>query len=140
MSADADRLSTPRALWRLLPFVRPALPRLIGGMTAGLLAGLVALAIPQVLQVLVDSALQDGDASAVLPAVLVIVGLGVFEAAAILVRRWLVLTPNTRVEASMRNALYAKLQSLPVAFHDRWPSGQLLSRAVSDLNLIRRWL
>ncbi|WP_210479668.1 ABC transporter ATP-binding protein [Naasia sp. SYSU D00948] len=137
---SAERLSTGRALARLLPFVRPALPRLIGGIVAGLLAGLVALAIPQVLQVLVDSALQEGDSSAVLPAVLVIVGLGVFEAVAILVRRWLVLTPNTRVEASMRNALYAKLQALPVAFHDRWPSGQLLSRAVSDLNLIRRWL
>ncbi len=40
----------------------------------------------------------------------------------------------------MRNALYAKLQDLPVSFHDRWPSGQLLSRAISDLNLIRRWI
>ena len=40
----------------------------------------------------------------------------------------------------MRNGLYAQLQDLPVAFHDRWPSGQLLSRAVSDLNLIRRWI
>ncbi|WP_210507303.1 ABC transporter ATP-binding protein [Naasia sp. SYSU D00057] len=140
MSVDADRPSTPRALRRLLPFVRPALPRLLAGMAAGLIAGLVALAIPQVLQVLVDSALQQGDASAVLPATLVIVGLGVLEAAAILVRRWLVLTPNTKVEASMRNALYEHLQELPVAFHDRWPSGQLLSRAVHDLNLIRRWL
>ena len=55
-------------------------------------------------------------------------------------RRWFVLTPGTRVEARMRNALYAKLQDLPVSFHDRWPSGQLLSRAVSDLGLIRRWL
>ncbi|MET0481100.1 MAG: ABC transporter ATP-binding protein, partial [Mycetocola sp.] len=36
--------------------------------------------------------------------------------------------------------LYARLQDLPVSFHDRWQSGQLLSRAVSDLNLIRRWL
>ena len=40
----------------------------------------------------------------------------------------------------MRNTLYAKLQDLPVAFHDRWQSGQLLSRAMSDLGLIRRWL
>ncbi len=140
MSADADRLSTPRALWRLLPYVRFALPRLVGGIAVGLLAGLVALAIPQVLQVLVDSALQEGDSSAVLPAVLLVVGLGVLEAIAILVRRWMVLTPNTRIEAGMRNALYAHLQTLPVAFHDRWPSGQLLSRAVHDLNLIRRWL
>jgi ATP-binding cassette subfamily B protein len=40
----------------------------------------------------------------------------------------------------MRRALYAKLQDLPVAFHDRWPSGQLLSRAMSDLSLIRRFI
>ena len=40
----------------------------------------------------------------------------------------------------MRNALYQKLQQLPVSFHDRWPSGQLLSRAMSDLNQIRRWI
>lgn len=40
----------------------------------------------------------------------------------------------------MRNSLYRQLQRLPVAFHDRWPSGQLLSRAIGDLNLIRRWM
>ena len=40
----------------------------------------------------------------------------------------------------MRNALYKQLQDLPVSFHDRWPSGQLLSRMLSDLNLIRRWI
>ena len=48
-------------------------------------------------------------------------------------RRWFVLTPGTHVEAAMRNTLYAKLQDLPVAFHDRWQSGQLLSRSMSDL-------
>ena len=58
----------------------------------------------------------------------------------IALRRWFVLSPGTHVEARMRNALYARLQDLPVSFHDRWPSGQLLSRAVSDLGLIRRWL
>src|SRR4051812_7156400 len=140
MSVDADRPSTPRALRRLLPFVRPALPRLIAGIAAGLVAGLVALAIPQVLQVLVDSALQEGDASAVLPATLLIVGLGVLEAGAILVRRWLVLTPNTHVEAGMRHALYEHPQELPGALPHPGPSGPLLSPALHDLHLIRRWL
>ena len=37
----------------------------------------------------------------------------------------------------MRADLYAHLQRLPVAFHDRWASGQLLSRATSDLTTIR---
>ena len=34
----------------------------------------------------------------------------------------------------MRADLYRHLQRLPVAFHDRWQSGQLLSRAISDLS------
>ena len=40
----------------------------------------------------------------------------------------------------MRDDLYDRLQRLPVAFHDRWPAGQLMSRAVSDLSTIRRFL
>ncbi|NEE56606.1 ABC transporter ATP-binding protein, partial [Streptomyces sp. SID8455] len=36
--------------------------------------------------------------------------------------------------------LYRHLQRLPVAFHDRWPSGQLLSRGTTDLMLLRMFL
>jgi len=136
----APRRSTVRSLARLYPYARPALPRIALGMVAALLAGLVALAIPQVLQRLVDGPLADSDPSQIWPAVYVVLGLGVLEAVMIALRRWLVLTPGTHIEARMRNGLYARLQDLPVTFHDRWPSGQLLSRAVSDLNLIRRWV
>ncbi|MEL4320648.1 ABC transporter ATP-binding protein [Leifsonia sp. YIM 134122] len=135
-----DRPGTVRTLMRLYPYVKPAVPFLILGAVSALLASLVALAIPQILQVLVDGPLSTGDASAILPASLLVIGLGVLEAILIGLRRWFVLTPGTHVEASMRNGLYAQLQDLPVAFHDRWPSGQLLSRAVSDLGLIRRFL
>ncbi|TFC60630.1 ABC transporter ATP-binding protein [Cryobacterium sp. TMT2-15-1] len=109
-------------------------------MLAALLAALVALAIPQVLQHLVDGALTQQDAAQIWPAVIVVLALGVIEAVLIALRRWFVLGPGTHIEARMRNALYARLQDLPVTFHDKWPSGQLLSRAVSDLNLIRRWI
>jgi ATP-binding cassette, subfamily B, bacterial len=137
---DQKRLGTFRTLLRILPFAKSAAPRIVLGMVAALLASLVALLIPQVLRFLVDGPLSTGDASAVWPAALLVVGLGAAEAVFISLRRWFVLTPGTHVEARMRNALYEKLQDLPVAFHDRWPSGQLLSRAVSDLSLIRRWL
>ncbi len=136
----SPRRNTLRALLRLYPYARPALPRLGWGALAALLAGLVALAIPQVLARLVDSGLAGNDPGAVWPAVLLVLGLGIVEAVLIALRRWFVLTPGTHIEARMRNALYSRLQDLPVAFHDRWPSGQLLSRAVSDLNLIRRWV
>lgn len=136
----ADRLSTFGTLKRLYPFVKPAFPRIVLGMVAALLASVVALLIPFVLQQLVDGPLSSGDSRQVWPAFWIVLGLGVVEAVMIMGRRWLVLTPSTHVETSMRNGLYKKLQDLPVAFHDRWQSGQLLSRSVSDLSLIRRWL
>ena len=109
------------------------------GMIAAISAHLFALAIPQFLQNLVNS-LVAGGLDALLPAIGLILLMGLAEAIFVLLRRWLVLTPGTHVEAFMRNTLYAKLQDLQVSFHDRWPSGQLLSRAVSDLSMIRRWL
>ena len=132
-------MGTIKTLWRLVPFARRALWRMGLGILAAIGAHMIALSIPQFLQSLVNS-LVDGGRGALLPAVGLILLLGVLEAALVLLRRWLVLTPGTFVEADMRNTLFAKLQDLPVAFHDRWPSGQLLSRAVADLGLIRRWL
>lgn len=136
----AQRTGTVRALLRLRAYARPAIPWILAGMAASLTAQLVALSIPQVLQTIVDGPLSDGDAASVVPLALLVLVLGVLEALLVALRRWFVLKPGTRVEASMRNALYAKLQDLPVSFHDRWPSGQLLSRAMGDLNLIRRWM
>ena len=136
----SKRIGTIAALTRLYPYARPALPRIGLGTVAALLAAIVALLIPQVLRGLVDGPLKSGDSSQVWPAFAVVLVLGIVEAVMIALRRWFVLTPGTHIEARMRNGLYAKLQDLPVNFHDRWPSGQLLSRAISDLNLIRRWI
>ncbi|MDO3696308.1 ABC transporter ATP-binding protein [Curtobacterium flaccumfaciens] len=139
-SPTTARPSTFRAIARIYPYVKPYQGRLIGGMAAAMGASLVALAIPYVLQWLVDGPLSSRDSAQIWPAGLGVLALGVLEAFFIASRRRLVMRPSTRIETSMRNALYAKLQDLPVAFHDRWESGQLLSRSVSDLSLIRRWL
>ena len=139
-ASDAHGAGTLRTLLRLMPWVRPALSRIILGMVVALLAGLVSLAIPLILQNLVDGPLSTRDGAQIWPAAILVLVLGVLEACLIAARRFLVLTPGTQVEAAMRNAFYAKLQDLPVSFHDRWQSGQLLSRAMSDLNLVRRWL
>jgi ATP-binding cassette subfamily B protein len=109
------------------------------GAIAAIAAHMFALSIPQFLQNLVNS-LISGGVDALIPAALLILLIGTLEAAMVLLRRWLVLTPGTFVEADMRNELFMKLQNLPVSFHDKWPSGQLLSRAIADLSLIRRWL
>ena len=55
-------------------------------------------------------------------------------------RRILLTLVSTGLETNMRDDLYAQLQRLDVGFHDRWQSGQLLSRAMTDLSVIRRFV
>ncbi|NYE95615.1 ATP-binding cassette subfamily B protein [Psychromicrobium silvestre] len=129
------------SIGRLYPFLRPILPRLILGLLSALAASIVALAVPQVYQVLINSALhQGGETRSVWIAAVVVLLLGILEASFVALRRQFVITPATTVETKMRISLYRHLQDLTVSFHDRWGSGQLLSRAMSDLNFLRRWM
>ena len=131
---------TIATLLRIFPYAKKALPRIILGIFAAVAASLFALAIPQFLRSLFDSLDGSGSLDTLYLFVFLVFLMGTLEAAMVLLRRWLVLTPGTFVEAGLRSTLYQKLQDLPVSFHDRWPSGQLLSRATQDLSLIRRWL
>ncbi|KQT01034.1 ABC transporter ATP-binding protein [Cellulomonas sp. Leaf395] len=127
-------------LLRLRRWARPALPRIaLGGLTA-LGASLLALAVPQVLRVIVNGPLlSEGSQRGVVLGALLVLGLGVLEAFLVWCRRALILTPGTTVERDMRTDLFQHLLDLPVEFHDRWSGGQLLSRIMSDLGTIRRW-
>lgn len=137
----AEVVPLSKTLKRLAPFVKPVLPRLIGGFFCALGAGIVALAIPQVLAKLVNDVLAvDGASGQVWFAVGIITLLGFVEALLIFLRRQFVLNPAAGVEMNMRVGFYQHLQRLPVAFHERWGSGQLLSRSMSDLSLLRRWI
>lgn len=131
---------TVATLLRIFPYAKKALPRIVLGIFAAIAAHMFALAIPQVLRDLINDLDNSGTLETLYFLVFLVLIMGALEAFMVLLRRWLVLTPGTYVEAGLRNRLYEKLQDLPVNFHDRWPSGQLLSRATQDLSLIRRWL
>ena len=131
---------TVATLLRIFPYAKKALPRISLGIVAALAAHGFALAIPQVLRDLINDLESVRTLDALYFSVILVLIMGILEAVMVLLRRWLVLTPGTFVESGLRSTLYAKLQELPVSFHDRWPSGQLLSRATQDLSLIRRWL
>src|SRR5436305_1271865 len=105
------------------------------------LAGIGAgLAVPLVIRRIVDGPIARGQRSAVLPLALLVLLLGLVETALSFIRRWVQGGAANGFERTLRNELYAHLQRLPVSFHDRWHSGQLLSRAMADLSVIRRFV
>lgn len=129
-----------KSLWRVIPYVQGAFPRLFLGVFIALAAAATALTIPLALRWLVDNPLSSGDIAQIIPGVAVIFTLGMAEVIFIYLRRWLTLGPGVHLEGKMRNAIYIHLQQLPVAFHDKWQSGQLLSRAMGDVSTVRRWI
>ncbi len=141
-AADARALlpATPRAaLWRLRSYLRPYLWRLIGMLAAACASVATALVIPLLTKDLIDSAISTGDRSLLVPIGLAATGLGIAQAALNFTRRWVQASAVTGMEQAMRRDLYAHLQRLDIGFHDEWQTGQLLSRATTDLSAIRRF-
>ncbi|WFE23862.1 ABC transporter ATP-binding protein [Solwaraspora sp. WMMD937] len=144
MDAVPDR-SPPRRravhnLWRLRRYLRPYLGQLGWLLAAAAAATGAGIAIPLVIAEVVDGPVAAGD-----PAGLLLLGglallLGVVEAVLIFIRRWAQSASSIGMEGTIRDDIYTHLQRLPVTFHDQWQSGQLLSRAISDLSVIRRFL
>ncbi|MFF2233646.1 ABC transporter ATP-binding protein [Streptomyces anulatus] len=138
--AERTDRSAVRSLLRLWPYVRPVRVRLFTAAFVAILASCLGLVIPLVLKWMVDGPVADRDPGGVWLGALYLLLLGIAEALLFGLRRWLVARPLAGVEASMRADLYRHLQRLPVAFHDRWASGQLLSRGTTDLMLLRMFL
>ncbi|MGK5546917.1 ABC transporter ATP-binding protein [Streptomyces sp. URMC 127] len=132
--------SAVRSLLRLWPYVRPVRGRLATAAAVTIVASCAGLAIPLALKWIVDGPVAGGDPSGVWLGGGLVLLLGLLEALLFAVRRFVTARPLARVEAVMRADLYGHLQRLPVAFHDRWASGQLLSRATTDLTLLRIFL
>ncbi|MFF3315417.1 ABC transporter ATP-binding protein [Streptomyces sp. NPDC003035] len=132
--------SAVRTLLRLWPYVRPVQGRLVTAALVAIVASCLSLVIPLVLKWMVDGPVAAGDPGGVWLGALYLLLLGITEAVLFGFRRWLVARPLAGVEAGMRADLYRRLQRLPIAFHDRWASGQLLSRGTTDLMLLRMFL
>ncbi len=127
-------------LWRIRSYVRPYARQMVTMVAAAALGVGASIVIPLVTQRVVDGPIRSGDASGLPLLGALALALGVTEAVAAFVRRWIHASAAVGLENQIRNDLYAHLQRLPVEFHDRWQTGQLVSRAGSDLGVMRRFI
>ncbi|MDG4783737.1 ABC transporter ATP-binding protein [Micromonospora sp. WMMD961] len=127
-------------LWRLRRYLRPYAAEFAWLLLAGLAGTAAGIAVPLVVQRVVDGPVARHEAGGLLQLGGLALLLGVTEAVLIFIRRWVQSSSSVGMEAALRADVYAHLQRLPTSFHDRWQSGQLLSRITSDLSVIRRFL
>jgi ATP-binding cassette, subfamily B, bacterial len=127
------------ALWRLRSYLRPYRAQLAIMLVTACAAVAVDIAIPLLTKSLIDRAIHLANHSLLVLIGLAAIGLGAAQATLNFTRRWVQAGAVTGLEQAMRDDLYAHLQRLDTGFHDEWQSGQLLSRATTDLSAIRRF-
>jgi ATP-binding cassette subfamily B protein len=128
------------ALRRYIPYMRPYLGLVIVFGLAQLGSLAAAASIPKVIQLIIDGPIAHHQLSQLLPMAGLLVLIGLLEFVLVYVRRTFSGTASLRMETDLRNDFYAHLQNLQVSFHDNWQSGQLLSRAISDIATVRRFV
>lgn len=108
--------------------------------TTAILGVGVGLSVPLVTRSIIDGPVTRREIDLLLPLGLLALGLSISEVLLVWVRRWAQSRTVSDLEAALRNDLYIQLQALPMEFHNRWQSGQLLSRVTADLSTIRRFM
>jgi ATP-binding cassette subfamily B protein len=95
------------------------------------------LAIPQLIRWIVDRGLGNADLAFVGQAVLILLGVALLRGGlTFLQQRWLEVA-SQNVAYDLRNDIQTKLTDLSFSYHDRTEAGQLLSRAIQDVERIR---
>ena len=127
-------------LRRYVPYLRPYawLVAVFGLAQVGSL--LAAASIPKVIQYIIDGPVTRHDLNRLVLMAGLLVVIGLLEFVLIFLRRHFSGVASLHMETDLRNDFYAHLQGLQVSFHDSWQSGQLLSRAISDIGTVRRFV
>lgn len=128
-----------RANWRvLLTELRRQKKGLLIGVLIGLAWSVGKIAVPQLTRLAIDNGIV-GDGSLALWTLLILsaaVIAGVFAG----MRRYYAFRESRLSETVLRERLFEHIQRLHIGYHDRAQTGQLMSRASSDLSLIQAFV
>jgi ATP-binding cassette subfamily B protein len=101
---------------------------------------LLNLFVPQIIKGAIDDGLTSGQASALFVAGGLILGIALVRGAAGFGQRFYGEWLTHRVAYNLRNDYYQQVQILPFSFHDRTQTGDLMSRATSDISETERFI
>ena len=141
MSQAVQRVRHPASanLRRVAPYFAPHRGRMWFIGLSAVVSIAAGLATPMIAKAVIDGPIARGDKAGIVPWVALAIALGAVETGLAHLRRQQLAVAAMDVETRLRDDLYGHLQRLHVGFHDRWQSGQLLSRATTDIAIIRRF-
>jgi ABC-type multidrug transport system fused ATPase/permease subunit len=100
----------------------------------------LSVTVPRIVQLIIDRALVGGQHRLLYIYGLVLLGIGIVRFGVAVARRLVTGKVSLGIEYDLRNRLWAHLVKQPFSYYDGWPTGQLMSRAMSDVQNVRMFL
>lgn len=126
-------------LRRLMGYARPHWRLATTTLIVTLVAIAADLAIPRLLQEVIDAGLREGVVNTLIVLAGLVVAFTAVRGLAQFGRAFAAELLSQRVVFTMRNQLYRHVQSLSFGYHDRARTGELMSRTTSDVESVRRF-
>ncbi len=125
---------------RLLGYLKPNARQVTIAYVSMFFVTILNLFVPQIIKGAIDDGLASGQASALFIAGGIILGIAVVRGTAGFGQRFFGEWLTHRVAYNLRNDYYHQVQRLPFSFHDRTQTGDLMSRATSDISETERFI
>ncbi|HEX9676579.1 MAG TPA: ABC transporter ATP-binding protein [Anaerolineales bacterium] len=125
-------------LRHLLRFVRPYWRRSLAALTLLTAVVVMDLAIPRLVERIIDEGITPHDQAVVLHTSLIMLGISVLSTAFAVANNLLSVQVGESVARDLREALFSKIQSFSFGDLDRLKTGQLLVRLTSDTSAVQR--
>ena len=124
---------------RLLGYLGPYKPSVVVAYAAMIASTLINLLIPQIIKRAIDQGLAEDSARTLFLAAMLILGIAAVRGIVSFAQRYYGQWLTHRVAYDLRNRFYLSVQHLPFSFHDRAQTGDLMSRATSDITETERF-
>lgn len=133
MQPQSDR----QLLWRAFRYLRPYSRKTIGVYATMLIINVIVILVPQLIRWAIDQGIYGGDLARLGQAVLLLLGLTLIKGVFVYYQGKWTEEASQGVAYDLRNDILTKLDRLPFAYHDQTEAGQILSRAMQDVERIR---
>lgn len=127
-----------RALLRLLPYLRPYRATLILVIGMIVIYTLLGLTGPYLMGVAIDGFIANRDLAGLARIAGWMLGVFLLGAGFEALSNWIMAKISQQALQDVRRDLFAHLQSLSLAFFDRRPAGELMSRLTNDIDAINQ--
>jgi ATP-binding cassette subfamily B multidrug efflux pump len=128
-----------KSLFRILQYLQRYWQITLVAYASLILSSVSLLITPRLLQLLIDEGISARDMSRLINLAAAIVGIALVGALFQFLQGFLSEKASQSVAYDLRNELFAKIQRLSFSYHDQAQTGQLMTRATNDVELVRQF-